>query len=100
MNFLHLNQPKGLWTWVADVYAVALVFLAILGPLRPQGEERSVWPGKVARRPSVSSLPIPRARLSSSGGRATAGRGVKGREPAGQAGRPRGIGTPVPPPRA
>ena len=31
MNFLHLNHPKKAWTWVADLYAVALAFLAISG---------------------------------------------------------------------
>ena len=30
-NFLHLNHPKGLWTWVADVYAVLLIVLAVTG---------------------------------------------------------------------
>ncbi len=30
-NFLHLNHPKKNWTWVADIYAVALFFLAITG---------------------------------------------------------------------
>jgi len=30
-NFLHLNEPKGLWTWVADVYAVVLALLAVTG---------------------------------------------------------------------
>lgn len=30
-NQLHLNTPKGLWTLIADVYAVALVGLAITG---------------------------------------------------------------------
>jgi len=33
MNFLHLNHPKKIWTWVADLYAVALGFLAISGVL-------------------------------------------------------------------
>ena len=33
MNFLHLNHPKKAWTWVADLYAVALGFLAISGLL-------------------------------------------------------------------
>ena len=33
MNFLHLNHPKKSWTWVADVYAVALGFLAVSGML-------------------------------------------------------------------
>lgn len=31
MNFLHLNHPKKAWTWVADLYAIALAFLAISG---------------------------------------------------------------------
>lgn len=31
MNQLHLNQPKKLWTYIADVYAVALILLAITG---------------------------------------------------------------------
>ena len=30
-NFLHLNHAKKLWTWVADLYAVALFFLAVTG---------------------------------------------------------------------
>ena len=31
MNFLHLNHPKKAWTWFADLYAVALAFLAFSG---------------------------------------------------------------------
>jgi len=31
MNFLHLNHGKGLWTWLADVYAAALLLLALSG---------------------------------------------------------------------
>jgi hypothetical protein len=31
MNQLHLNSPKGIWTIVADVYAVALIVLGITG---------------------------------------------------------------------
>ena len=30
-NFLHLNHPKKLWTWMADAYAVALAVLAVSG---------------------------------------------------------------------
>ncbi len=30
-NFLHLNHPKGAWTWVADVFAVLLGGLALSG---------------------------------------------------------------------
>ena len=30
-NVLHLNEPKRLWTWVADVFAVALAVLALTG---------------------------------------------------------------------
>ena len=30
-NVLHLNQPRKLWTWVADLFAVALALLAVTG---------------------------------------------------------------------
>jgi hypothetical protein len=30
-NFLHLNRPRGWWTWIADLYAVMLVVLAGTG---------------------------------------------------------------------
>jgi hypothetical protein len=30
-NDLHLNAPKGVWTLIADVYAVALILLAVTG---------------------------------------------------------------------
>lgn len=30
-NFLHLNHPKKLWTYMADLYAVALALLAVTG---------------------------------------------------------------------
>ncbi len=31
MNQLHLNTPKGAWTWIADLYALALLFIAVSG---------------------------------------------------------------------
>jgi len=31
MNQLHLNHSKRAWTWIADVYALALLLLAITG---------------------------------------------------------------------
>ena len=31
MNQLHLNTPKRIWTYLADLYAISLVFLAISG---------------------------------------------------------------------
>jgi len=33
LNYLHLNKPKSLWTYAADIYAVFLGFLAISGLL-------------------------------------------------------------------
>jgi hypothetical protein len=46
-NFLHLNHPKKLWTWVADLYAVALFLLAITGlfvlPGRKGIKGRGAW---------------------------------------------------------
>ena len=32
-NFLHYNKPKRLWTWFADIFAGALIFMAISGML-------------------------------------------------------------------
>ncbi|MBB5347814.1 PepSY-associated TM helix domain-containing protein [Desulfoprunum benzoelyticum] len=33
MNYLHLNKAKGLWTWLADIYAIALLIVAVTGML-------------------------------------------------------------------
>ena len=30
-NFLHYNKPKKLWTWFSDIFAVALILLAVTG---------------------------------------------------------------------
>jgi hypothetical protein len=43
MNFLHLNHPKKAWTWVADLYALALGFLAISGMLMIR--RKTIWRG-------------------------------------------------------
>lgn len=46
-NFLHLNHPKGLWTWFADGYAVLLALLAITGLFILRGRNgitgRGLW---------------------------------------------------------
>jgi hypothetical protein len=46
-NFLHLNAPKKVWTYVADVFAVALAFLAITGLFMIKGKKgitgRGAW---------------------------------------------------------
>jgi hypothetical protein len=39
MNFLHLNHPKGLWTWVADVYAFLLLLMAVTGMFVLKGRQ-------------------------------------------------------------
>ncbi|WP_428268161.1 PepSY-associated TM helix domain-containing protein [Haliangium sp.] len=36
-NALHLNNLKGIWTWVADLFALALLFLALSGLLLHKG---------------------------------------------------------------
>jgi hypothetical protein len=47
MNQLHLNHAKKAWTWIADVYALALLVLAITGMFvlkGPQGiTRRGAW---------------------------------------------------------
>lgn len=46
-NFLHLNSPKKLWTLVADLFAIALAFLAISGLFMIKGKNgitgRGAW---------------------------------------------------------
>jgi hypothetical protein len=39
LNYLHLNQGKGVWTWVADAYAVVLAILALTGILLVKGRK-------------------------------------------------------------
>jgi len=38
VNALHLNNLKGIWTWVADLFALALVVLALTGVTMMKGE--------------------------------------------------------------
>jgi uncharacterized protein len=46
-NFLHLNAPKKLWTYVADIFSAALIFLAISGLFMLKGKKgitgRGAW---------------------------------------------------------
>ena len=46
MNFLHLNTPKKLWTWIADIFAVALIILAITGLFMIKGKKGFKGRGK------------------------------------------------------
>lgn len=39
LNFLHLNEAHGLWTYVADAYAAVLIFLAVSGVAVVQGRK-------------------------------------------------------------
>jgi hypothetical protein len=45
-NFLHLNNPKKLWTWIADLFAVSLIFLAITGIFMIKGKKGISGRGK------------------------------------------------------
>lgn len=38
MNQLHLNSVKGVWTYIADLFAVALIFLGISGLFMLKGK--------------------------------------------------------------
>jgi hypothetical protein len=46
-NVLHLNVPKRLWTWIADLYAVSLGLLAVTGLFVLKGKKgvtgRGAW---------------------------------------------------------
>ena len=39
MNQLHLNHPKRAWTYIADIYALALVLLAVTGLFVIKGKQ-------------------------------------------------------------
>lgn len=39
LNFMHLNNGKGPWTAIADVYAGLLIVLALTGPLLVRGNK-------------------------------------------------------------
>ena len=45
-NFLHLNHAKKWWTWIADAFAVALIFLAISGLFMIKGRKGFFGRGK------------------------------------------------------
>ncbi len=45
-NFLHLNAPKRLWTYVADAFAIALILLAITGMFMIKGKNGFSGRGK------------------------------------------------------
>ena len=38
-NYLHLNHGKGMWTWFADIYALALLTLAFTGIFIARGKK-------------------------------------------------------------
>ncbi len=39
LNALHLNEAEGAWTWIADVLAAGLLFLAMSGMLMVRGRK-------------------------------------------------------------
>lgn len=45
-NFLHLNNPKKMWTWIADIFAVSLIFLAATGLFMIKGKNGIKGRGK------------------------------------------------------
>jgi hypothetical protein len=46
LNFLHLNDARRAWTWVADLYALSLIFMAISGTLMLRGKKGLSGRGK------------------------------------------------------
>jgi hypothetical protein len=46
VNALHLNTLKGVWTYVADLFAVALIVLALTGMLMMKGDRGLLGRGK------------------------------------------------------
>ncbi len=62
LNFLHLNNPRRLWTYFSDLYAVVLIFLAISGVFVLKGKKGLRGRGKwltlagIVSRSSLSSF--------------------------------------------
>lgn len=46
VNALHLNNLKGIWTYVADVFAIALIILALTGMTMMKGDRGLFGRGK------------------------------------------------------
>ena len=46
-NWLHLNRGKAGWTWIADAYAIALLFLATSGMLMVRGRKGLIGRGGI-----------------------------------------------------
>ena len=46
VNALHLNNLKGIWTYIADLFAIALLFLAITGIFIHKGRQGLAGRGK------------------------------------------------------
>jgi hypothetical protein len=46
VNALHLNNLKGLWTWIADLFALALIVLAVTGMFMMKGKRGLSGRGK------------------------------------------------------
>jgi hypothetical protein len=44
-NYLHLNKGQDAWKWVADVFALALIFLALSGLVLVKGGKGWRWRG-------------------------------------------------------
>ena len=47
VNYLHLNEGRGAWTWIADAFAVALLFLALSGALILRGRKGLIGRGGI-----------------------------------------------------
>ena len=45
-NFLHLNHPKKIWSYVSDLYALSLLFLAVSGLFVLKGRKGIAGRGK------------------------------------------------------
>ncbi|MEW5800146.1 MAG: PepSY-associated TM helix domain-containing protein [Bacteroidota bacterium] len=46
MNQLHLNAPKGIWTYIADLFAVGLIFMGFTGLFMLKGKTGLAGRGK------------------------------------------------------
>lgn len=47
MNYLHYNKPKKAWTWFSDIFALALILLAITGLFIVKGKKGITGEGAI-----------------------------------------------------
>ncbi|MBL6990519.1 MAG: PepSY-associated TM helix domain-containing protein [Bacteriovoracaceae bacterium] len=57
-NDLHLNTPRYIWTYISDIYAVCLLFLALSGLFMVKGKHSPLKKGAISTSIGLLIIPI------------------------------------------